>query len=275
MRDEQVIAQVRAWIDQRRIAEQWAPLVRTTTSWIASAAPAWATVEHRALACLDLGTCFFLLDDCVTDDADARYDDLEHVASGGAPDDRRPLQVAFASLFGQLAARGSIAHYLELRVEFARALRTRQRIRTGALAIDVEGYLALRETTIYFGPWLSTWQLLAGFELSTRERTAVAPAFTPANRWQVLENERLSVERDRAAGTPNVISMMAAQRDLASALAEARRWADADLDAYTAAVQVLRARPLSAPVAAYLALLEAGVDGAARHYQGADPARYR
>lgn len=274
MHDE-VVTQVRAWVETYQLATLWAPLVHTATSWIASAAPARATVEQRLLACLDLGTCFFLLDDA-TGDAHARYDDLEHVASGGSPVDRRPLQVAFAALFARLAGWGSLAHYLALRVEFARALRARERIRSGA-AIDLEGYLALRETTIYFGPWLSTWQLLDGCELSPRERAAVAPAFTPANRWQVLENERLSVARDRATHTPNLIAMIAAQRgdSLANALAEVRTWADADLDAYTAAVQALRKGPLTSPVASYLTLLEAGVDGAIHHYRGSDAARYR
>lgn len=270
-----VVAQVRAWVDNQRLTELWAPLVDTTTAWIASAAPASASTEQRMLACLDLGTCFFLLDDA-TDDARARYDDLEHVASGGSPVDHRPLQAAFASLFARLATWGSLASYLTLRVEFARALRVRERIRTGA-AIDIEGYLALREITIYFAPWLSIWQLLEGFELSLRERAAVAPAFTPANRWQVLENERLSVARDQAAGIPNLIAMMAAHRgvSLPTIDAEVRAWADADLDACTAAVQGLRKGPLTGPMSSYLALLEAGVDGAVHHYKGADAARYR
>lgn len=267
--------QVAAWVEAHRIAEPWSPILHTVTSWIASAAPARATVEQRLLACLDLGTCFFLLDDA-TEDARARYDDLEHVASGGTPVGSRPLQAAFAALFARLSTWGSLAHYLSLRVEFARALRVRARIRCGA-EIDLEGYLALREITIYFAPWLSTWQLLDGCELSPRERAAVAPAFTPANRWQVLENERLSVARDQASGTPNLIAMLAAQRggSLAEAIAEVRTWADADLDAYTAAVLALRKGPLTSPVASYLTLLEAGVDGAIHHYEGADAARYR
>lgn len=272
---DQVVMQVRAWAEAQRLGALWSPLVHTVTTWIASAAPAHATVEQRLLACLDLGTCFFLLDDA-TDDARARHDDLEHVASGGSPVAHRPLQAAFAALFARLSSWGSLAHYLALRVEFARALRVRERIRSGA-AIDLEGYLALREITIYFGPWLSTWQLLDGCELSPRERAAVAPAFAPANRWQVLENERLSVARDQVAGTPNLIAMLAAQRgdSLATASAEVRTWADADLDAYTAAVLALRKGPLTTPVASYLTLLEAGVDGAIHHYKGADAARYR
>ena len=81
---DQAAMQVRAWTEAQQLGALWSPLVHTVTSWIASAAPARATVEQRLLACLDLGTCFLLLDDA-TDDARARHDDLEHVASGGAP----------------------------------------------------------------------------------------------------------------------------------------------------------------------------------------------
>jgi hypothetical protein len=261
---------VQTFIDTHDLGELWSPILRTATVWIDSAAPAWATAEQRALACLDLGTCFFLLDDCPTE---PRHDDLEHVASGGAPSNR--LQRAFAALFEQLSTYGSLSHYLRLRVEFARALRARERIRSGE-PTTVEDYLALREITIYFAPWLSTWQLLGGFELTSREQIAVAPAFAPANRWQVLENERVSLARDRTTHTPNVIALLAAQRgdSLANALADVAAWASADLDAYTAASLALASQPVSPSVKSYLSLLEVSVDGAIRHYKGADAARY-
>lgn len=266
-----------AWIAQHGLTAQWEPLLHTTTAWIASASPAWGTESQRATACMDLGTCFFLLDDSPVDEALGRYDDLEHVASGGEPDPARPLQNVFAALFARMGTGGRpLASYLALRVEFARAMRRRHALRTAAAPPSAAEYLALREITIYFAPWLSTWEVVGGFVLSPAERALVAPAFGPANRWQVLENERMSLARDARTGTPNLIALHAGEHGLS--LAEAGRQiaerADAEHAAFVAASRTLRARTLSLAVASYLDALGASVDGARRHHIAADPARY-
>ncbi|MEO7096753.1 MAG: hypothetical protein ABI175_26075 [Polyangiales bacterium] len=251
-------------------------MLHTATAWIASAAPGWATTHQRATACMDLGTCFFILDDSPGDLALDRYADLERAASGAAPDPARPLQSVFAALFERLAGTGgSLAHYLALRVEFARALRRRHALRTGT-AVSVAEYMLLRETTIYFAPWMSTWELLGGFVLSPEERALVAPAYAPANRWQVLENERFSVARDARTGTPNVVALHAAERGLplANADREVAERADAELAAFRTATGRLMATARSPAVAAYLDALVAAVVGARRHNRAADPARY-
>src|SRR4051812_7486289 len=98
-----------SWIEAHGLAEPWRPLVATTTAWIASAAPAWANEEERALACMDLGPCFFILDD--GDDPLARRD-LERITAGESAEPSRPLQQAFASLFARLGERGATTHYL-------------------------------------------------------------------------------------------------------------------------------------------------------------------
>ncbi len=264
------------WIAAHGLTEMWQPILHTTTAWIASASPGWATDDHRATACMDLGTCFFLLDDCPAETALDRYADLEHVASGGAPDPARPLQAAFASLFDRLAGTGgSLAHYLSLRVAFARALRRRHALR-GGHAVSAADYLTLRETTIYFAPWLSTWELLGGFVLSPEERTLVAPAFEPANRWQVLDNERFSVARDARSGTPNVIALHAEERDLplADADREIATRADLELAAFQSATSGIVTSERPPAVTSYLEALVAAVTGARRHNRSGDPARY-
>lgn len=266
------------WIRAHQLTEPWAPLLGTTAAWIASAAPPWATPEQRALACMDLGTCFFVLDDSGDDDALGRHADLERVAAGIAPDPGRPLQRAFAALFDRLTVVGGpLDHYLALRREFAAALRRRHAIRTERRAIGVEAYLALRETTIYLAPWLSLWELLGGFVLSRSQRALVAPAFVPANRWQVLENDRMSVARDLRTGTPNLVALVAAERglSLADATVTVGDRAAADLAAYVVATAALRATVDDRSVGAYLDALDRSVDGAARHYRRVDPDRYR
>lgn len=267
-----------AWIRAHHLEEAWTPVLHTTTAWIASAAPPWATPAQRAVVAMDLGTCFFLLDDAADHDALARHDDLARVAAGCAPDRRRPLQPAFADLFARLAALGGpLDHYLALRREFAAALRRRHALRTGGASLDVEGYLALREITIYYGPWLSVWELLGGFVLSPAQRALVAPAFVLANRWQVLENERMSVARDQRTGTPNVIALHARARgkSLGEAVRAIGARADADLAAYRGASAALRAPGTDAAVLAYLDAVDDGVAGAIRHHQQVDPARYQ
>ncbi len=264
------------WIAAHGLTELWTPLVHTTTTWIASASPTWGTESHRATACMDLGTCFFVLDDAPPELALGRCADLERVASGLAPDSARPLQAAFASLFDRLATTGgSLSHYLALRVEFARALRRRHALR-GQDRISSAEYLALREITIYFAPWLATWELLGGFVLSPEERALVAPAFAPANRWQVLENERVSLPRDTRTGTPNVITLHAGEHGIPLALAakQIAARAEAEHAAFLAAVHALQARPPSRAIASYLDILCVAVEGARRHHVAADPARY-
>ena len=261
-----------AWIETHGLAELWRPLVATTTAWIASAAPAWATEDQRALACMDLGTCFFILDD--GDDELARLD-LARVTAGERPDPRRPLQLAFAALFDRLAELGPLDHYLAVRHRFAHALGVRRAMRAGQRPLDFATYLSLREITIYFEPWLALWEVLGGYVLTSDQRALVAPVFDPANRWQALENDRVSVTRDARTGTPNLVVLIAAQGlSLAEATTELRMRADRELAAYTEAMRALRATPLAPPVVRYLAALEAGVDGAIRHHRGADPVRY-
>lgn len=266
------------WIAQHGLTELWEPVLHTTTAWIASASPVWGTESQRATACMDLGTCFFLLDDSPVEEALGRYDDLEHVATGGAPDPARPLQTGFASLFERLGAgTRPLGHYLALRVEFVRALRRRHALRAASTTPTAAEFLALREITIYFAPWLSTWEVVGGFVLSSAERALVAPAFGPANRWQVLENERMSVARDTRNGTPNLIALHAVEHGvpLAEAAQQVAERADAEHAAFVAASRTLRARTLSLAVASYLDALGAAVDGARRHHVGAaDPARY-
>ena len=263
--------ELQRWIRAFGLDPMWRPLVHTTLAWIASAAPPWASESDRALACMDLGTCFFVLDDSPPDDALARYSDLERILGGAPVDPGRPLQRAYAALFPRL---GADDHYRASRRTFVAALRVRHAMRAGELRLDAAGYLALRETTIYFACWLSTWELLGGFALSAAERAVVQPAFVPANRWQVLENARVSLARDARSGTPNVIAMVAAERGVSLATADtnvAARAAD-DLHAYRAAAAAIRARPHATAIARYLDLVDHGVAGAMRHH--ADPARY-
>ena len=226
---------------------------------------------------MDLGTCFFILDDSPHEVALSRYADLELVAGGAEPDPSRPLQGVFAALFDRLAATGApLAHHRSLRVEFARALRQRHALRARRHDLGAAEYLALREITIYFAPWLSTWELLGGFVLSPAERALVAPAFAPANRWQVLENERVSVARDARTGTPNIVALHAAERglSLADADREIAERADAEIAAYRIARRALCAYAPSHAVTQYLAALSAAVAGARRHNRPADPVRY-
>lgn len=262
-----------AWISAHGLDELWRPILHTTTAWIASAAPTWATDSQRTTACMDLGTCFFLLDDSPAGEALERYADLEHVARGGDPDPTRPLQTAFASLFDRLAGTGgSLAHYRALRIDFAGALRRRHALH----AVTAADYLTLRETTIYFAPWLSTWELLGGFVLSPDERARVASAFVPANRWQVLENERFSVARDARTGTPNLVALYAAERGLTldAADREIARRADDELLGFRAATIALTTAEHSPAVTSYLDALAAAVAGARRHNRTVDRARY-
>ncbi len=265
------------WVRAHSLEDVWAPALRTTAAWVASSAPSWATEDQRAIACMDLGTCFFALDDSPTDAALRRYDDLERVASGLAPDPSRPLQAAYVDLFARLAATGAdISHYLALRRDFARAMRARHSLQTGCRQTSSDAYLALREVTIYFEPWLSTWELLGGFVLSAMQRALVFPVFVAANRWQVLENERASLGRDAASGLPNVISLLACEEEVsiseATSLVVAR--ADMELATSQAATAALRANHAEGPIVRYLDTLADSVAGARRHYERADPARY-
>lgn len=266
------------WIREHRLEDEWAPLLHTTSAWIASAAPPWATSEHRMLACMDLGTCFFLLDDAPAELALSRYADLERVTSGTPPDPSRPLQQAFADLFARLVATGNcMDHFLATRGAFARALRIRHALGTGTASTNAEDFLVLRQTTIYFEPWLSLWEVLGGFTLSEGQRARVDAAFVSANRWQVLENDRFSVARDARWGMPNVVALLAAERAIsvadAASLVEAR--AESELASYVAAVERLRASSDEPEILAYLDALVRGVDGARRHNRTADPARYQ
>lgn len=264
-----------AWIDAHHLTELWQPLLATTTAWIASAAPSWATAEQRALACMDLGTCFFILDDADPAVARARHADLARITGGEAADPTRPLQLAYVALFDRLSAAGPLGHYLAVRHRFARALDLRHEIRRGQ-PVSAETYLTLREITIYFEPWLALWEVLGGYVLSREQRALVAPAFDAANRWQALENDRVSVARDARTGTPNLVALVADEHDLtiAEATHQIRSRADRELAVYAEEVRALRALPLGPAVVRYLEVLEAGVEGAMRHHRGADPARY-
>lgn len=257
------------WIDAHGLAGAWRPLLATTTAWIASAAPAWATEEQRTLACMDLGTCFFILDD--GDDPLARAD-LARVTAGELPDPARPLQRAYASLFARLADSGPLDHYLAVRHRFAHALDIRHAMRTGRTPLAFATYLSLREITIYFEPWLALWEVLGGYVLTPEERALVAPVFARANRWQALENDRVSVVRDARTGTPNLVALLGLSQ--ADAMREIRARADRELASYTVALRALRMTSPPWPVLRALATLEAGVDGAIRHHRGADPLRY-
>lgn len=264
-----------AWIRAHGLEAAWTPVLHTTAAWIASAAPPWATPAQRALACMDLGTCFFLLDDADDARAPALYDDLDRMTTGAVPAADRPLQAAFADLFARLAALGSIDHYLAARREFAHALRRRHAVRTGAATLDLEGHVALRTITIYVEPWLSLWEVLGGFVLSPDQRALVAPALTPAIRWQALENDRVSVARDAREGTPNAAALLAARGlSPAAAAAEVTALADEALAAYRTADAALAAASVATSVRRFLATLADSVDGAVRHYRRADPARY-
>jgi hypothetical protein len=262
-----------SWIQAHGLSEPWRPLLATTTAWIESAAPAWASEEERTLACMDLGTCFFILDD--GDDPRAPSD-LARISAGRAPEPTRPLQRAFASLFARMGERGSIAHFLAVRHQFAHALDVRQAMREGGGTLDVATYLSLREITIYFEPWLALWEVLGGYVLTAEQRSLVAPVFDPANRWQALENDRVSVDRDLRDGTPNLVALLADEEgcSLGAAALEIQARAVRELEAYDAAIRALRASAPAPEVLRYLATLEAGIDGAIRHHGGADPARY-
>lgn len=261
-----------AFIDAHGLTALWQPVFATTTAWIDSAAPSWATAEHRALACMDLGTCFFILDD--GDDPGARAD-LARITAGEALDPARPLQRAFGSLFERLAAHGSLAHYLAVRHRFALALDRRHAMRTGRMPLAADSYLALREITIYFEPWLALWEVLGGYVLTPEQRAHVAPVFAPANRWQALENDRVSLVRDMRAGTPNLVALIASDRkiSLGEATLEIRARADRELAAYSEAHRAVRSTDPA--VLRYLATLDDGVAGAMRHHRAADPARYK
>lgn len=265
------------WVRAQRLEDVWAPIVKTTAAWIGSSAPAWASEGQRAIVCMDLGTCFFLLDDSPAHEALDRCDDLESAAKGLDPDPRRPLQLAYADLIARLAASSpDTRHYLALRRQFARAMRVRHSLASEKRQIRSDMYIALREVTIYFEPWLSIWELLGGFVLSDEERALVRPAFVSANRWQVLENERASLARDAATGTPNAISLLASEH--AISLSEASRMvaarAERELSTCAAAMAELRATRTEGAVLRYLGTLDDSIAGAKRHYERADPDRY-
>ncbi|MEO8554500.1 MAG: hypothetical protein ABI678_31205, partial [Kofleriaceae bacterium] len=152
----------------------------------------------------------------------------------------------------------------------------RAAISAGRHPLDVETYLALREITIYFEPWLALWEVLGGYVLDADQRALVAPVFDHANRWQALENDRVSVTRDFRNGTPNLVALVAASQrcSLTEATTVIRVRAARELAAYIRAMATVRASAPAAPIIRYLATLEAAVEGATRHHRGADPARY-
>jgi hypothetical protein len=220
------------WVDglvaEHGLTAAWTPIARTTTAWVALAMPSWATDHDHALAALDLGMCFFVLDDS----RDLRCcHDLARICRGESPAPDRPLQGAFADLFRRLP--GPLDHFRDTRLAFAQALVDRQTRRD----FDSEGYLALRETTIYTEAWLALMEVLGGFVLDTRQRARVAPAFRAACRWQLLDNERVSLSRDARTGTPNVISLVARERrcSVGEAIAAIDARAATEFAAYEAA----------------------------------------
>nr|HEX4314195.1 hypothetical protein [Kofleriaceae bacterium] len=259
-----------AWARAHGIAAMVAPLARTTAAWIASAAPRDADDDKRVVACIDLAACFFVIDDSPRDDALARVADLER-ALAGAPGGR-PLQRALAALVRELEARGApLAHYRAVRVAYATAMRVR--FERGA-TLDSDAWLALRLATIYFEPWLSTWEILDGAVLDGADRARVAPVVAHACRWQVLENELVSLARDRAARHPNLVALVAAERglDLATASADVAARARTELAALDRALAAI-AGP-SPALARSVATIVRAVDGARAHHVAGDPARY-
>lgn len=269
-----------AWARAHGIAAMMAPLARTTATWIASAAPRDADDAKRLVACIDLATCFFVIDDSPRDDALARLADLELALAGagaGAPGGR-PLQRAFAALFDRLGARGeSLAHYGAVRIAYAAAMRVR--FERGA-TLDSDAWLALRLATIYFEPWLSTWEVLDAAVLDAADRARVAPVVAHACRWQVLENELVSLARDRAAGHPNLVVLVAAERGVepAAAIADVAARARSERDEVDRAIAAITATAGPSPspaLARSLATIVRAVDGARAHHVDGDPTRYR
>lgn len=259
-----------AWVREFGLQRALAPIVYTVLAWTVWCSPRGASMDARAVAAMDLGLCFFFLDDHPDDGAERLYDDVErlldgHVPAAGDP----PLQHAYHEIFERMAARGlPLDRYREGRRALLRCYRRRR------VAATFDAYLALRTTTIYVDQWLDMWEVLGDFYLSAEERRnpLLARARTSMIRWHVYENDLASIERDARAGVPNLVRLHGGA--LPEAIAEVKALADHEERSFVEACAELRSRPMSQSVLRHLDLLEICHRGGIENYRRQNPARY-
>ena len=276
------LAGFEAWIDAHGLRDELGGLVHTVGTWVTACAPPGHSPRAIALACTDL-CVFFTLDDAADDDAadrHARY--LRLLERDGDGDvlgpDATALERATVTLLRDLRALGRpMTRYRADRRALVHAYARRARVRRGA-PITFDELLRLRMITIYADAWTTLWEMLAapGAMPDVRDAEEQA-AVDEVTRWQALVNDLVSLPRDVARGEANLVLAVERERgltraaacaDVATRAARSRRRIDDALAPLAARDDGGRGRWLAGA-------LRVSVEGAERHYRGADPARYQ
>jgi hypothetical protein len=285
-----------AWVRAFGLEVRVADLLRTVCLWTVRAAPADATEEDRALACMDLTLSFAELDDYAGVDEEGLFAEHLAVLDGARPGPAVPSRAeraacpgngpgasararAHADLLDRLGRRGApLTHYLGGRHAVVDAYRIRNAVRRRERRLSFAAYLDLRLTTIFVAQWVDLWEIVGGFALTPAERARPerAVAVEAACLWHVLHNDVVSRARDAARGEPNLVALAAVEEGVTADEAARRllaraRVAAAELDEAAAAFVAAAPGGRAARYAAFLGTcVQAGVD----NYYRDNPARY-
>ena len=265
---------IRAFGLQALVAEN----IHAILTWVRNCSPRDASPQSLTLACMDLQT-WFILDDHGEDDEHVHLADYAALLdrwSAQQPESRTTVRTGFVSavecLLTRMAAQGRpLDRLIRGKLDSLRALQQRNEIARGA-GSSFAGYLDVRMETINARQWMNLWEVLEGCMLTPEESADVRlrEAMRLHCIWQVYLNERCSLERDTATGTPNLVCML--QRELCTSRAEAidrirtcERWA---LRGCTERLADLAHQAHSPRLRRYLEIFDACIQGTIRTYQG-------
>lgn len=268
------------WVRDFGLEQQLRPLVYNACAWTVSASPPMASVEWRAVACMDLTLFFGFLDDYDGDNVEELYDHVEQSLNGHLHDATAiPLLRAYDDIFRRMASRGlPLDRYRASRKALLRCYRQRHELVTGRATATFDEYFALRMTTIYVGQWLDMWEVLDDFYLPAEEYTLpmLECARSSMMTWHVYENDLVSIDRDARAHVPNLVPLRAHDRGIApeQAAAEVQNLADEAQQSFAQACRELYESAPSPRLVRYVNLLETCYNGGLENYRHKNPARY-
>jgi Terpene synthase family 2, C-terminal metal binding len=269
-----------AWVRDFGLERLLQPIVYTAIAWTASCSPAQASMDARAVACMDVSLCCFFLGDYQGDDVEQLYDYVDrmldgHVLEATAP----PLYRSYNDILRRVASRGlPLDRYRESRKKLLRCYRHRHELSAGRATTTFDEYAALRMTTIYVDQWLNMWEVVDGFYLPAEEHNlqVLDRARSSMIRWHVYENELASIDRDARDHVPNLVPLLALERGIApeQAANEIQDLADQEQRSFAQACSELYESAPSPHLVRYANLLEACYHGGLENYQQKKQARY-
>ena len=266
------------WIGQfGGLREQISPVLYTSLMWVRWCSPLECTDAQRCIAGADLALFFFSIDDASGRGRLRLYTDVQELLDGRNPRPDSDFFRGAEDILNRMREFGlPLDRYIESRKELLAQYRTRLALGNGE-TISFTDYLNVRKVTIYIDQWLDMWEVLGDFMLDEGELERVSKLKDALVLWHVLKNDLVSVERDRKAGIPNLVSLRAAELGIDSNEASRRleHQASSAQGAFLEETRNLQRVGLSPKLKKYAALLTNCYDGGVRNYCHVNPERYR